>query len=259
VGVELLAAASFVATLLSGFGVGGRLLALARETHRGPELFLGSAVTLLSAAALLEVTAMELANGGSQRLAYVIEALALGLHSASSASLSLGIWRIFFPDRGFAPRLCLLINVLLFETWAVLIIPGEHTSRIGFTPWFHLHVASRAAAFAWAALAVFSYYRRLRRRVAVDLAEPFLCHRFLLWAVAMAATTVMLATALFTNTTRGVLVFAWPPALLLVSVLGLVGAGSLWLAFLPPLAYRRWIERRAARHQSARPSTERFQ
>jgi hypothetical protein len=57
----------------------------------------------------------------------------------------------------------------------------------------------------------------------------------------MGATTAMLVIALFTNLTRGVLVFAWAPALLLVSVLGLVGSAALWLAFLPPARYARWI------------------
>jgi hypothetical protein len=242
--LELLAAASFVATLISGFGVGARLLSLARTSQRAPELFVGSAVTLLAAAALLEVTAMELVGGGQDALAYPIEVLALGLHSASAASLCVGTWRIFLADRHFAPLLCILVAGVLFESWAAIVLPGQHSSRLGFTPWFHLHVAARGAAFGWAAVATFAHARRLRRRVAVGLADPFVCHRFGLWAAAMASTTAMLATALFTNTTRDVLVFAWPPALLAVSVLGLAGSWALWFAFLPPAAYRRFVERR---------------
>jgi hypothetical protein len=242
--LELFAAASFVATLLSGLVVGARLLALARVTHKAPELFLGAAVMLIALAALLEVSAMELAQREREPLAYPIEVVGLLLHSASSASLCFGIWRVFYPDRSFAPRLCLVLTVVLFESWAVVVLPGRHTSMMGFTPWFHLHVAARGATFAWAAVSAFSYYRRMVRRVALDLADPILCHRFLLWAVAMASTTGMLVTALFTNTTRGVLVFAWTPALLLVSALGLVSAWSLWFAFLPPVAYQRLIRRR---------------
>jgi hypothetical protein len=242
--LELIAAASFTATLISGFGVGARLLALARASQRAPELFVGSAVTLLAAAALLEVTALELVGRGQDGLAHPVEVLALALHSASAASLCVGTWRIFSPDRHFAPLLCILVAGVLFESWAAVILPGQHTSSIGFTPWFHLHVAARGFAFAWAAAATGSHALRLRRQVALGLADAFVCHRFGLWAAAMASSTAILATALFTNTTRGVLVFAWPPALLAVSVLGIVGSLSLWLAFLPPARYRRLVERR---------------
>lgn len=243
--MELLAAASFIATLLSGFAVGGRLLRLARTTHRAAEAFLGLGVTLLALAAAVEVAAMEIARRGHPEAAYPVEVLALFLHSASSSSLCFGIWRVFYWDRRWAFYVCVTLTAILFDSWMAVVLPGRHTSVMGFTVWFHVHVASRGAAVAWGALAAWAHYRRLRRRLALGLAEPFACHRFLLWAVALTSSTGILATALLTNTLRGVLVFAWSPALLLVSLFGLVGAWTLWFAFLPPAAYRRAIERRA--------------
>jgi hypothetical protein len=243
-GLELLAALSFLATLVAGFAVGGRLLWLARESHRAAESFLGLAVTALALAAVGEVVAMEMARGGDVRSAYPLEVIALFLHSASASSLSFAIWRVFHPDRRWAFYLCVLTSALLFDSWMAVILPGSHTSVTGFTNWFHLHVASRAFASTWGAIAALLYHRRLRRRLALSLVDRFTCHRFGLWGFALACTAGILATALFTNIAKGVLVFAWTPALLGVSVLGLLGAWALWFAFLPPAFYVRRVEGR---------------
>jgi len=243
--LELLATAAFLATLISGFAVGGRLLRLARSTHRAAEGFLGLSVGLLALAAAVELGAMQLAERGHVGPAYPVEVLALFLHSASASSLCFGIWRVFYPERRSAFCVCVALSAMLFDSWMAVILPGRHTSVTGFTIWFHLHVASRAAAPAWGATAAWLYHRRLRRRLALGLADPFAAHRFLLWAGALASNTAILVVALLTNTLRGVLVFAWSPALLAVSVLGLIAAAALWLAFLPPEAYRCAVERRA--------------
>lgn len=240
--MELFAAISFAVTLVVGLLVGGRLLLLARETHRTPELFLGSGVVLLVVAGMLEVAGVELARA-HHPWAYRTEVVALFGHSTSATCMSFAVWRLFHPDRPWALRLCLIETALLFTSWQAVILPSQHTYVTGFTPWFHLHVAARGAAFAWGAISAALHYRRLRRQLLLGLVGPFLCHRFLLWTVGMGSSAGILATALVTNVTRGELVFSNTPALLGVSVLGLVGALALFLAFLPPAAYVRWIER----------------
>jgi hypothetical protein len=240
--LELLAAASFFATLVAGFAVGGRLLWLTRETHRAAEFFLGIGVTALALAALIEVVAMELARGGDAAAAFPMEVAALFLHSASASSLCFGIWRVFHPDRRWAFYLCALTSALLFDSWMAVILPGQHTSSSGFTNWFHLHVASRAFASSWGATAALLHHRRLRRQLALGLVDRFTCHRFALWGFALSCTAAILAVALVTNLWMGVLVFAWSPALLCVGVLGLLGSWALWFAFLPPHSYRRLFE-----------------
>lgn len=244
--VELFAVLSFAGTLVAGLGVGGRLLWLARATRRTPELFLGAGVVLLVLSGLAEVTGVELARM-QHRWAYRVEVIALFGHSASASCMAFSVWRLFHPDRPWALRFCLALTALLFTSWQAVILPSQHTYLTGFTPWFHLHVAARGAAFAWGALSAGAHWIRLRRRLALGLADPFLCHRFALWTVGMAASAGILAIALATNVLRGELVFAVPAALLGVSALGLFGAIALLLAFLPPAAYVRWIERAHAR------------
>lgn len=240
--MELFAAISFATTLIVGLLVGRRLLLLARATHRSPELFFGAGSLLLVSGGILEVAAFELARA-AHPWAYRIEVLALLAHSASASCMSFAVWRLFHPDDAWALRLCLLQTALLFTSWQAVVLPGHHTYVTGFTPWFHLQVASRGTAFAWGAIAAWTHHRRLRRQLALGLVEPFLCHRFLLWSISMAASAAMFATAVATNTMRGELVFSYPPALLAVCLLGWIAGWALLFAFLPPAAYVRWIER----------------
>jgi hypothetical protein len=240
--LELLAAVSFLATLIAGFVVGGRLLLLARDTQRAAESFVGISVATLALAGALEVLGLELARAGNSRAAYPMEVVAIFLHSASASSLCFGIWRIFHPDRRWAFYVCVAISALLFDSWMAVSLPGRHTSETDFTDWFHLNVAMRALAAAWGAYEAFAHHRRLRRRLALGLADRLTCHRFLLWGFALACTVGIFAAALVTNVVIGVLVFAWSPALLGVGGLGLCGAWALWVAVLPPRFYRRIIE-----------------
>lgn len=240
--LEVLAAVSFLATLGVGFAVGGRLLMLARVTHRAAESFLGLSVATLTLAGAVEVLGLELARAGDAETAYPVEVVALFLHCVAASSLCFSIWRVFHPDRRWAFYLCVVTSALLFDSWMATILPGRHTSVTGFTNWFYLNVAMRAFASLWGAVEAFAHHRRLRRRLALGLTDRFTCHRFLLWSLGLACSAAIFLTALLTNILLGVLVFAWSPALLGVSVLGIVAGGGLWLAFLPPRFYRRWIE-----------------
>ncbi len=240
--LELLAAASFLATLAAGLAVGGRLLALARQTHRAAEFFLGIGVFALALAAAFEVAAMELAQAGNLLSAYPVEVVALFLHSVSAASLCFGIWRIFHPTRRWAFYLCVITSALLFDSWMAIILPGRHTSVTGFTLWFQIHVAARAFASSWGTFAAFAHHLQLRRRLALGLTDRFTCHRFGLWGLALGCTAAMLILSLAVNVTKDVLVFAWPPGLLFVGSIGLLASWALWFAFLPPAFYRRFID-----------------
>ena len=87
--LELLAAVSFLATLVAGFAVGGRLLWLARETHRAAESFLGIGGHGARAGRGGRSRRDGAGARRRRRAAYPVEVVALFLHSASASSLSL--------------------------------------------------------------------------------------------------------------------------------------------------------------------------
>jgi hypothetical protein len=110
----------------------------------------------------------------------------------------------------------------------------------------------RLATFFWASLESLVYWRLMRRRLALGLADPLVTNRFALWGMGLGAgaagTTIAFLGNLFGARYGGSgLVFE-----ALIAATGLVGAATLFLAFLPPARYQRWLLRRAG--AAARPA-----
>ncbi|HEY8156229.1 MAG TPA: hypothetical protein VII72_19020 [Myxococcota bacterium] len=99
-----------------------------------------------------------------------------------------------------------------------------------------------ALAYFWAMLESMSYYRRLRLRLRLGLAEVAVVNRVLLWGLMSFAAGIAVIISL-----AGMLAgsFLTAPFVLVLSCLGAVHACCLFLAFHPPGWYRLWLERRA--------------
>jgi hypothetical protein len=107
--------------------------------------------------------------------------------------------------------------------------------------WEILLFSSASAGFLWSAVEAFRYHAMLRRRLALGLADAVVTNRVLLWGL----TGGSAAAALVTITLLRLLdvTYSAPIALFTAAVCGLVASSSLYLAFLPPAAYLRWLER----------------
>jgi hypothetical protein len=109
--------------------------------------------------------------------------------------------------------------------------------------WIWLENLAQLAAYAWACAEPAAYWPKLRRRQRIGLADPVVVNRILLWAIyggafALSQLAWMALIAWSENLT------ALDPLLVALSVAGQV---ALWLAFLPPAPYRRWIAAGTAR------------
>ena len=105
----------------------------------------------------------------------------------------------------------------------------------------------RASVLGWSALESLRYYRVVRHRARLGLADPVVAGSFLLWGLGSGAA---FAAALLGHSTRiltGHGVAEFPLLSLVVSLLGLVAAVSIWLAFLPTPTYLRIVRSRARR------------
>jgi hypothetical protein len=99
------------------------------------------------------------------------------------------------------------------------------------------------SVLAWASVESLAYHRKLRKRLALGLADAVTTDRLLLWGVAMLAAFTTSALALLlravgvpmTGATTG----------LFVGPLGIVSASAMWLAFMPPQRYVQWVVARA--------------
>lgn len=95
-------------------------------------------------------------------------------------------------------------------------------------------------AYAWATAESLLYRAQLVRRARLGLGDPVVANRLLLWATTEAGAaliSVLYATLRLVGLDddgHGVTSIA--------SLLVLLCAGSSWLAFFPPAAYRSWVE-----------------
>jgi len=241
--------ATLVYALLTG-AVALRLLALASRTRELPELLLGVAYLLggvLGFATLVVGTAFQ---DSAPLLSRVLGGVGLFFFSTGHLSVALMCWRVFAPDNRRLAALFWLLAAVLAADFARNIGLEGSPFPPSASPWYYPGMLGRTATTVWWVIAALSYHGRLRRRLALGLADAPAANRVLLWGLAGVATlagslviTVGTVTGPFDlphhdSDARDVLVMV---AVTLISL----GAVASWLAFLPPRRYVAWIEARA--------------
>lgn len=106
-----------------------------------------------------------------------------------------------------------------------------------------LNTAPIAIAYFWATSESFAYYRRLRLRLRLGLTEADVVDRVLLWGLMTLAAGLAVVLNLVAMIEG---FFLSPPIVVASSILGLVHACCLFLAFHPPAWYTGWLDRRYA-------------
>ncbi len=229
-------------TVVLVLGVGLRLLWAAARTRRVPETAIGTACVsiTLGALAMLAVRRVpELAHGEA------IFTAGVAVMNAGALALGVGLWRTFRPQSRVAPAVCALWAIVTIAAWGALAAAGDPVSRWGHSLESLVLSSSRLGVYAWAAVECFRYHRMLARRLTLGLADPMIAHQIQLWGVSATATVVVLAYALHANFVSHVPALATSAGLLVLTFFGSVGGVAIWLAFFPPLAYRRALAARA--------------
>ena len=172
-------------------------------------------------------------------------------------------WKTFRQEEAWAMRLCASGVAVLLGGFALLGLTEGFAVRVIPGPLYWVTWATRCSAFLWLAIESFLYWRTLRKRLALGLAEPLVTNRFFLWGVWASATFLngwsdVLARVLYVRAagTTEVLVAEVASSYVVTTVsftssIGLVAAVTLFLAFFPTASYQRLVARRAARFSAA--------
>ncbi len=226
-----------------------RLLRLASRTRQLPEFLIGLAFLSAGVLGRGPITAGVLAVS-------LPEALRVGLYMGGRfmlviccAAIGLMAWRVFQRDQAWARGLFLLIFALLAIHSAIHVFvyrPGMPLNE-GFGAW--IGIVAKTGAFAWASWEARRYSRMLKRRASVGLAEPVVANRIELWGIAAGLIAFLFLLTPLADRLAGIAPQS-PELLMLQSLIGLVVAVCIALAFFPPRAYLRWIGSRAARQES---------
>ena len=174
------------------------------------------------------------------------DALAVACRAGVSASVLclLLFTRVAFgPDERWAGALVAGLGLAMLAGFVGSGALGDWGGFRNDNAWIWLENAAQLGAYLWACAEPASYYAKLRRRRRLGLADPVVVNRVLLWTLYGAAFAVyqlvwMVVVACFEDLT------ALDPLLVALSVGGQV---ALWLAFMPPLPYRRWLASASAK------------
>jgi hypothetical protein len=242
--METLAALGGGAFVLVSLGIGLRLVLLARHTGELPEFVVGLALLLLGG---LGYPAFSLARGVPDLGALTrvtLGALGMACTVLGSGGIAFFNWKVFRSDSAWAPRLFTLFGTALVGSFVWQAIdPGFLAAAENRGYGLHGLEMVTGAVLAWASIESVAYARKMRRRLALGLADPLVVNRVALWGVTGISSCCINFVSGRTALT-GVNVLDDAPTMIFTGILGSTNTLCLFLAFLPPAWYAARIRRR---------------
>jgi hypothetical protein len=243
-----LGAALFVLTCTV---VGGRLLWLAYRTREIPEFCIGAGLVCVAGIG----APLCLASGFGPN---PVSSLNLPLAAAGVTAILVGTlcllaftWRVFRADAAWAKALVLLAGVAFAiivagTLRALLRAPQEALSSEVASGWMAGVRLAFVGAYLWTGIESWLQYRMARRRLGLGLADPVATNRLLLWSLIGAVEACLNGVDLVLHL-RGLNPVVDPRAMAVTATGGVIASAMMYLTFLPPRAYLRWVRDRAER------------
>jgi hypothetical protein len=244
--VELFSLASFLAVLIVGTTVGSRLLLLARRTRKLPELAIGTACLTMAVGGVLLCPIIFFAESWPDWLIFAISIISKLVFAVGASAVCIVSWRVFRPDRLWAASACAMASLTMLAAVLVQALRGDATTHWALLPENHVFWWVRIATYSWTGFESLRYAGMMRRQARLGLGDPLVAAQIRLWGVASTAIAAMVALWAVAPHLGYTSVRNWPSGMFVANSLGLLAACSLHLAFLPPLAWRRWIQQRSA-------------
>jgi hypothetical protein len=244
--VELFSLLSFLALLAVGTTVGSRLLLLARRTRKLPELAIGTACLFTALGGVFLCPILYFSGSWPEGAVFASVIASNLVNGVAGSAICLLTWRVFRPGHFWAASAWATASLALLAAVLGQTLRGDAVPHWALRPENHVFMWVRVAAFLWAGLESLRYAGMMRRQVRLGLGDPVVAAQIRLWGVAAVAISVMLVFWALAPHLGYASVQDWSTGMFAANALGLVGAGSLHLAFLSPAAWRRWIAERAA-------------
>jgi hypothetical protein len=154
--------------------------------------------------------------------------------------------RVYHPTSGFARGVAALAALGLVGTWVYSGVAHGFSDVGPISPQSLIRTALQVGCLLWGAAESFLYFTKMRRRVALGLADPVIANRFLMWAIGAFAAGWGTAVGTVAQIVTGAEATQSSWVMASSSLHGLVAAIAIALAFIPPSFYLRYIRSRAA-------------
>lgn len=234
----------FAAFFVVSLTVGVRLLALWRRTRQLPELLMGLGVLGIGPVGFgLLMLGVVLLPGAPGPASFVIGTASLAVSLGVVAKCTFN-WRVYHPDEAWARAVSFGATAVLGLCFGAMLWQGFENPFQG-DPIYYLRSFIQIGALLWGAGEALRYHALMRRRARLGLADPVVVNRFLLWGLGAGAAGVGSLVGTVAQLALGMSARELGWVTMSSSLHGLVAAIALWLAFLPPARWRRFVESRA--------------
>lgn len=240
--MQLFLVLTFVFVCLGSALLGVKLLLAGMRTRTAPELAYGSALLLMAIGSVVRLVVFGILGGGPEYHAQMIGAGVTRIFTLMA--LATGIHVIFRRGVAWSQAVVAAFGLLGLCGLAVVIAYPGGLPEAGPIYTFGDFTASLVAI--WGAAESFAYWGKLRRRLALGLADPVTIAQFRMWGVsftfAAAAGFIVGAASVATNAP----ITGFPLALVAVQTCLVGTTGLTWLAFYPPQPFQAWLRARHA-------------
>lgn len=245
--MRLFLLASFIFVCVGGGLLGIRLLLAGLRTRTAPELAYGSALVLMAVGVVMRLVIFGILGGGPEYHAPMIGAGVTRL--ITLMALACGIHVIFRPGVAWSKAVVTGFGLLGLCGLAVVIAYPGGIPEAGSLYSFGDFTAGGVAL--WGAAESFSYWGKLRKRLALGLIDPVTTAQFRLWGISFTFAVCASFIVGIASVVRNAPITDFPPALVAVQLCLVGTTGLTWLAFYPPRRFQRWL--RSQHAETARP------
>jgi hypothetical protein len=235
----------FGAFFVASATVGVRLVVLGSRDREIPELLIGIGVLGIGPVGFGSMTLGQLVavdHDAIGRLIYACGLVAVAVGAVSKFAFNT---IVYHRSSRVAQGLCVLAGVTLASCFVANGIANGFRNVNQMDVYYVVRTLPTIGCLLWGSAEAMRYWIMMRRRARLGLAEPVVTNRFLLWGVGAGAAGIGTCVGLIAQWHTGLAPIEMPWVMLSSSLHGMVAAVAMWLAFLPPVRYRRWVLERA--------------
>ncbi|HXK22063.1 MAG TPA: hypothetical protein VMS55_05235 [Myxococcota bacterium] len=237
----------FGAFFVSSLAIGLRLVWLARRNRGLPELLIGLGILGIGPAGFALMVLAMLFGADRPAVAFVLLATAQLAIAAGGLAAYVFTRTVFRPEAAWARALVWIAALVFAAAFLGRFATGTYSLPMRLDFWTQVGSFDMIACLLWGSFESLHYYGRMRRRARLGLADAVLTNRFLLWGLGIGSAGLGSLIGNVVMMVRGTAMMELDGLTLSNSMFGLASAVLMWIAFLPPAGYRRWIEARARR------------
>ena len=230
----------FLAFFVVALVVGIRLLLLWRRTRQLPELLMGIGVLGIGPIGFgaMTIGTVSMSNPPIANAAFAMGTVAVAVGVLAKCTFN---WLVYRRESVIAKIVTCGVGMLLLVVLATQVLDGQWTPTTAMA-WDSLSRSFvQVGCLFWGSAESLYYWSRLRRRMTLGLADSVIVNRFLMWGLGAGFAGLGTGIGVTAEIITGIPTLQIPWVVSTSSAFGFAAAVSIYLAFVPPERYVRYV------------------